>query len=163
MPIFNKFYKDSAGEISPAALQFAGAFLSVEVAVPTVLAETLEKAGEPIPPPAEGLALIDSLALIDTGASRTCVHESILTGLGVNPVGVVSTGTAAGQTQGLLYPARLNFPGEHMQVEFGSVIGVDLSGQDVEGGPIIALVGREILGRTLFIYNGAGGFFSICT
>ena len=44
-----------------------------------------------------------------------------------------------------------------------SVIGVDLSGQEVEGKPIIALIGREVLGRTLFVYNGRGGFFSICT
>lgn len=50
-----------------------------------------------------------------------------------------------------------------MEAEFGSVVGVDLSGQHVEGRPIIVLVGRDILALTLFIYNGRGGFFSICT
>lgn len=40
----------------------------------------------------------------------TCVHEPILTGLGLNPIGIVNSGTAKGLVQQSVYPARIVFP-----------------------------------------------------
>lgn len=157
MPIFNRFYRRADGQLSPEGLRAVGAFLNVEVRIPEALAKLLAARDEPQPQPEEGVALID------TGASRTCVHEPVLKKLGVNPVGLITTGTAGGRVQQPLYPARLSFPGEQMQAEFGSVIAVDLTGQKIQDKPIIALIGRDILALTLFIYNGRGGFFSIAT
>jgi hypothetical protein len=105
------------------------------------------------------------MALIDTGASNTRVHEPILKALGLNPIGSMTSGTAAGPTQHSLYPVRLEFPADHIDREFDSVVGVDLSGQvaNLSTGPepIIALIGRDVLRDWILIYNGIGGVISI--
>jgi hypothetical protein len=51
--------------------------MNVDLDVPPALAASLTAAGQPVPPQRRA-----SLALIDTGATLTCVHEPILTGLG---------------------------------------------------------------------------------
>ncbi|MEX2372252.1 MAG: hypothetical protein WD800_00470, partial [Dehalococcoidia bacterium] len=68
-------------------------------------------------------------ALLDTGASTTCIDGAVLRSLSVPPIGVAAVGTAGGQVQQGIYPAALRFPGmDDMQVEFSSVLGVDLGG-----------------------------------
>jgi len=46
-------------------------------------------------------------------------------------------------------------------VEFGSVIGVDLSGQSIAGQDVIVLLGRDVLSRCVLVYNGPGGSFTL--
>jgi predicted aspartyl protease len=82
----------------------------VEVHVPQAIAQVLNQQAKPIP------AAVTGLALIDTGASRTCVHEPSLTSLGLNPISVVNSGTARGVVQQSVYPARLVFPDPRMDV-----------------------------------------------
>jgi hypothetical protein len=116
-------------------------------------------AGGTLPTPEAGFALID------TGASGTCVHEPILQKLGLNPIGTVMSGTAAGQVPHNLYPARIEFPGEAIDRDFNSVAGVNLSGQTISLStgihPIIALIGRDVMADWILTYNGVGGFISI--
>jgi hypothetical protein len=115
--------------------------------------------GLPLPAPVSGVALID------TGASHTCVNDAALKALAVNPIGVTTTRTAAGPATQSRYPVRLEFPGEALDLEFSSVTGVDLSGQAVSVNnsqiPIIVLVGRDVLGNCVLTYNGPGGFFTL--
>jgi hypothetical protein len=105
------------------------------------------------------------MALIDTGASMTCVHEPILRQIQLNPIGVALFGTAKGQVQQSIYPARIVFPvWGGMTIDFQGVAGVDLSGQSIQTTPpepVICLVGRNILERFVFVYNGPGGFWTI--
>lgn len=161
MPTHNKFYRDPDGNHSPQNLQIIGPLLQVEVSVASALAQHLASQGQPLPAPVSGWALVD------TGATSTCVHETVIAGLGANPIGVATTGTAHGPVQRALYAARLNFPAEGFNLEFSSVIGVDLAGQSPpetkEAGrlPLIALVGRDILMGCVFTYNGPGGFFTL--
>jgi hypothetical protein len=140
------------------ALQTNGPILNVLVHIPTALAQLLSQ-GTPIPSPQSGIALID------TGASHTCVDESSLVKLGVNPIGVATTRTAAGPANQSRYPVRLEFPGEGLDLEFSSVTGVDLSGQAIDIGaqshPIVVLVGRDVLSQCVLVYNGPGGFYSL--
>jgi len=133
----------------------AGPLLQVQVEVPQAPAAYLSGQGQPIPGPQSGWALID------TGATRTCVDKDVLTKLGVKPTGTVKTGTAAGQVEQLLYPAKLNFPVAGFQIEFGSVIAVDLRGQTIAGANVVVLVGRDVLARCLLVYNGSAGMFSL--
>lgn len=58
--------------------------------MPPIIVQTFTQQGEPIPQPVIGAALVD------TGASLTCVHEPILQGLGLNPIGVVQAGPRPG-------------------------------------------------------------------
>lgn len=140
---------------NPAALAGAGPVLEVEVNLPQPLISLLSSQNEPIPAPSPGVALID------TGASRTCIDSAVLSNLGINPIGVVAIGTAGGSTRCLLFPARLSFPVVNLVIDFGSVVGVNLQGQTINGAPLVVLIGRDVLSRCLLIYNGAGGFFTL--
>jgi len=132
-----------------------GAVLQVEVNLPQPLIELFGQQGKTIPAPHTGMALID------TGATMTCVEESVLTGLGINAIGLVSLGTPAGPVQRPLFPARVAFPEPKLVVDLSRVVAVDLRGQTIQGMPLIALVGRDILRACQFIYDGSGGFFTL--
>jgi hypothetical protein len=108
-----------------------------------------------IPPPIAGIGLID------TGATRSCVHAEIMKQLGVHPISVATSGTAAGQVNHSLYPAHFTFPAAKMEIDFASVVGVNLTGQEVAGKRIIALIGRDVLSMGIFIYNGHTGAYTI--
>jgi hypothetical protein len=104
------------------------------------------------------------IALIDTGATMTCVHEPILKLLTLNPIGAVTSGTANGPVQQSLYPASLHFTALGFGIELDQVAGVDLAGQTVPLNPpqnVVALIGRNVLSRCIFIYNGPGGFWTL--
>ncbi len=101
------------------------------------------------------------LALIDTGATRSCVDSQVISTLGVNPIGITVLGTARGRSQHHLYPAKFSFPAIRFEVEFGSVVGVDLTGQGAGKTRIVALIGRDVLSRCILIYHGTKGSFSL--
>ena len=156
MPTWHKHYVDvNTGRHIPEGLAGIGAVLQVEVNIPQPLIELLGQQGKPIPTPAIGMALID------TGASMTCVDESVLATLGINAIGLVSLGTAAGTVQRPLFPARVAFPEPKLVVDLSRVVAVDLRGQAIQGMPLIALVGRDILRFCQLIYDGSGGFFTM--
>ena len=156
MPIHNRHYVDqSIKEHIPAALATVGAILEVQIQIPKALSDLLESQNQVIPPPVTGFALID------TGATRTCADQLALSGLGINPIGLVSMGTAGGPTQCPLFPARLWFPSLNLGAEFDSIVGVNLQGQAISDQQITVLIGRDILSRGLLIYSGNGGFFTL--
>ena len=155
MPIHNRFFRRPNQELSPEGLSSAGPLLQVQVMVPPALAALLGQSNQPIPAPGTGWALID------TGATRTCVDKVVLNKLGVQATGTITTGTAAGPAQQFLYPAKLTFPSANFDLEFGSVIGVDLGGQSIAGKNVIVLLGRDVLSRCILIYNGPGGVFTL--
>jgi hypothetical protein len=159
MPVFSSqnFEKTPDGQmkLSPARLAQYGPIIDVLISIPLALAELYTKQNKPIPSPIAGIGLID------TGATRSCVHDEIMKQLGVYPIGVATSGTAAGQVQHSLYPAHFSFPAANINIDFSSVVGVNLTGQNVDGKPIIALIGREVLSMGIFVYNGHVGAFSI--
>ncbi len=132
-----------------------GPVFPVEIAIPSALSRFLASQSQSIPSPVAGFALID------TGATRSCVYIHVISSLGVNPISITSLGTAGGRSQHHLYPAKFNFPAIKFEVEFGSVAGIDLSGQGVGNMQIIALIGRDVLSRCLLVYNGPKGSFSL--
>ncbi len=104
------------------------------------------------------------MALVDTGASITAIDVPILSQLGVNPVGKASVGTADGPALQSTFPARIAFPGTGFPgFEIPAALGCNLQGQIVAMNqkPIIALIGRDILSRFVFIYNGSAGMFTL--
>lgn len=158
MPVFNNFLRDAQGNLHPAGLTNAGALFNVEIQLHVAFAGALAQQNQPIP------AGIPGMAMIDTGASGTCVHEPILQQLGINPVGVVQGLTAAGQVQQSLYPARLVFLATGWTLDVPNVVGVNLEGQMAPLDPpqaIVALLGRDLLERWTFTWNGPGGFWTV--
>ena len=161
MPIHNRFIRDRDGNLSPEALIGLGAFLNIEIHVPPAIATALTDAGSPVPAPVTGVALID------TGATITCIHEPILRDqLGLNPISVMKAGTASGPTQQNVYPARIvGTVAQSFTLDLDGVAGVNLSGQIVNTLPdpqeVVALLGRNFLSHCVLIWNGPGGFWTI--
>src|SRR5947209_20320275 len=131
MPIYNGHFveNDPAGgqRLSPTTLAALGPVLAVSVSIPQALAAFNTRQQIPLPSPITGIALIDS------GATKSCVHAPIMSNLGVNPIGVASSGTAAGQVLHNLFPAHFTFPSAGINIDFASVVGVDLAGQIING------------------------------
>jgi hypothetical protein len=108
-----------------------GPALPVEVCVPQELEKYLATEGLPIPPPVQGMALID------TGCTITAVDGSAILSIGVKSVGTSKTLTAGGPLPVNLYPARFNFPSFGVQIEYSSMAGVDLTGRKGGGRPLL--------------------------
>lgn len=130
------------------ALEKNGPIINVEIAIPLSLAKHLRGEKVAVPAPIKGLALIDS------GASTSCVDSQVIGRLGVKPIGVGIALTAGGACEQNLYPARFDFPEGKISFEFSSVMGVDLKEQTIMGRRLVALVGRDVLSGCVFVYNG---------
>ncbi len=158
MSIYNGLFSEndpSGGQrLSAAVLATLGPILQVSVSIPQALAALYTRQQIPLPSPVTGTALID------TGASKSCVHGTIMRNLGVNPIGVITSLTAAGLALQNLYPAHFTFPATNIEIDFASVVGSDLAGQIINGQQLIALIGRDVLSLGIFIYNGSLGTFS---
>ena len=171
MPIWFKRIVDHNGQSDPKKLRKDGAIVQIQIGVAGPLVEWLSERDAPIPPSVVGAAMLD------TGASRTCVDVGILKGLGLEPTGIVDAWSPAGNSVDGLYFANLNFPelsvyGEFAKPDIGlsplitvsfdhAVVGIDLGGQTVHGLPLVAFVGRDILRVGQFLYDGLGGFYSV--
>ena len=150
MPILNGVFIQPPGNaLGPNVLQQTGPVIEVQVAVPTALEQLLRQNNQPIPPPIRGRALID------TGATISSVDDASIRSLNVSPVGLINTGTAGGPQQQNMYPARFIL-GVGWVFEFSRVTGSNLTGTG-----LIALIGRDVLSRTLMVYNGPLGLFSL--
>lgn len=157
MPVFNKLYAPATFKFNPQLFREHGALLVVEIHIPSVLENVWTAQKKTIPTPKKGVALID------TGATNTCVDYTVISSLGVKSVGVINSGTAGGLAQMNLFPARLKFPNENLDLEFTSCAGVSLDGQAALGLPIVALLGRDVLSNFILIYNGPAGMYTITT
>jgi len=161
VPIYNSFHQPQRGgsvQPFPAGLQLAGPVLPVQIEVPVALANQLQSANQTIPNPVSGFALID------TGASMSAVDITVIQQLGVQQVGIANVGTAGGPQKQATYPARFAFPGTNIPtIDFSQLLGANLAGQNVPGqqGPLIALLGRDILQHFVLVYNGPLGTFTI--
>lgn len=158
VPIHTQFNYNKNGKLSAGALAQLGAFFPIEVQVPPQIAEVMTKAGQTVPKSVSGIGLID------TGATLTCIQEDILVSLGLNPIGQANAGTANGPVQRNIYPARIVFPTKGWTLDLARAMGVNLTGQVIPTDPpqpIIALLGRNLLERCVFIYNGLVGLWTI--
>jgi hypothetical protein len=134
-----------------AELQLQGPKVEIEIAVPTVLAEFLERSGLPVPPPQRGFALID------TGASITAVDEEVVASLGIQPIGQMKLSTPRQSMPAWLYAARLTCCVTTRPVlEVLDIVGCTLQPQG-----FIALLGRNFLSQVVLVYDGPAGLFTL--
>jgi hypothetical protein len=158
MPIFNRYFlipdPNTQGNTTfgHEALFNAGPRLPVEIKIPNALANYLTQKGQPVPSPVSGDALVD------TGASVSCVDETVIQNLGVNPVGISQVGTpSSANISQFQYPVLFAFPGTTLPaIEIAHALGSVLQPQG-----LLALIGRDILSSFVFTYNGVGGFITL--
>lgn len=135
-------------QVAPAeALVERGPRVQVVVAVATPIAEQLLQQGTPLPPPVSGLALID------TGASSTCVDETAAQALRLPVVDVVRVASAShAATSHNVYPIQVEIVGAPISIDAPRAIGAPLAAQG-----LLALIGRDVLQHCALFYNGPAG------
>lgn len=143
-----------AGQLTPW-----GPLINVIVNVSAPKMEALNKAGQPIPPPAV------AKLVVDTGASLTSIDCTILQQLGLTPTGVVpihTPSTVAGTPHNAnQYDVSLVIIGQVPgTVVFNSpataVIDGEFKAQGIDG-----LLGRDVLALGRMIYGGPDGWYGI--
>lgn len=119
----------------------------------------LTAANQPIPNP------VPIRALVDTGASGTCLDPVVLTGLGLNPTGSVTVNTPSTGSQPHVadqYDVSLFVPGSlptHVPLTINTIPVICAELLQQQG--FHALIGRDILSQCVLIYLGAVGAFTL--
>jgi hypothetical protein len=133
-----------------------GPILSALIAVSEARGHALKGAGQPVPSP------VPVTALIDTGASCTCVDPAILAALSLTPTGSVSISTpstGAMPHQADQFDIALLIPAPNGPPLIFQTIPVIASELAIQG--IDALIGRDILDQCLLCYNGSAKTFTL--
>jgi len=103
--------------------------------------------GQAVPPPTTGLALID------TGASVTCIDETAAQQLKLPVVDVVTIGSAShASAQASVYPISIDIAGLPISIDAPRAVGAALASQG-----LLLLIGRDVLQFCTLFYNGITG------
>ena len=101
---------------------------------------------------------LSTTALIDTGASHTVVNYGLLTPLDLKPIGSATVMTAGNVVSSSVFSVILTIPlGEVMFNMPLQVCEAELHGQE----HFDCLLGRDVLNKAVFNYNGAADSFSL--
>jgi predicted aspartyl protease len=135
-------------KISPRVILLqTGPCVQVVVGLAQSLAEQLVQQGHAVPQPVAGVALVD------TGASTTCIDEALAQRLGLPAIDVVQmTSASHAGTQANVYPIQMEIVGSPIIVNVPRAIGANLAPQG-----IVALIGRDYLQHCTLFYNGLTG------
>jgi predicted aspartyl protease len=129
------------------ALLQNGPCVQVVIGLGQSLAEQLVKQGQAVPEPAAGIALVD------TGASTTCIDDALAQRLRLPAIDVVHmTSASHAGTEANVYPIQMEIVGSPIIVNVPRAIGANLAPQG-----IVALIGRDYLQHCTLFYNGITG------
>jgi len=133
------------------ALMQRGPIVQVTIGVEQNIAQQLVSQGTPLPQPVPGVALID------TGATSTCIDDAIAKQLNLPVVDVVSIASASHvETKQSVYPALIEVVGIAIKFNALRAIGVPLANQGIQ-----VLIGRDLLQHCTLFYNGMIGSFTL--
>lgn len=133
------------------ALLQRGPIVQVSVTVGRAIAQEIVQKGGSVPAPVSGLALID------TGATSTCVDEQAAQQLQLPAIDVVTVASASHpSTQQNVYPIQIEVVGLPIRVDAPRAVSAPLKAQG-----LLLLVGRDVLQHTLLVYNGPTGSFTL--
>ncbi len=96
-------------------------------------------------------------AVVDTGASVTCIDNSFAKNLNLPIVDVVQMTSASHEsTQQNVYPIQLQIVGSPIRIEIPHAMGANLAAQG-----LVALIGRDYLQHCTLHYNGVTGAITL--
>ena len=131
----------------PAALQMRGPIVQVSVSVEQNIAQQLLQSGTTLPPPISGFALID------TGASMTCIDNEAAKQLQLPVIDVTKMASAShDSTDCNIHPIQIDVPGINLKIGVPRAMGASLKAQD-----LLLLIGRDVLQHGTLFYNGISG------
>lgn len=132
-----------------AALQVRGPILQVSVTIEQNAGKGLVAQGKTLPVPKSGLALID------TGASSTCIDEQTAKDLGLPVIDVANMQSASHEKhQCNVYPVQIITP--IVTLNAPRAMGAALASQG-----LLVLIGRDVLQNCNLFYNGPMGQFTL--
>jgi predicted aspartyl protease len=136
-------------------LEEFGPRLEIEVRLPII--RDRKKAGFPIAavPGSERFSRMP--ALIDTGASRTVLTPEAIERVGLPLVDHATLSRAGGEDRVGAHAASIHFP----RYRLATIEGIQVLCCELPHQPVQCLIGRDILSRWLFTYNGKTGEWSI--
>lgn len=136
-------------QLPPAvALQMRGPVLQVTVSIEQNAAKALLSQGKNIPSKT-------GLALIDTGASNTCIDEQAAKELGLPVIDVGSMQSASHEKHPCnIYPVQIVTP--VVTLNSSRTMGANLAPQG-----LVVLIGRDVLAACNLFYNGPSGQFTL--
>jgi predicted aspartyl protease len=131
-------------------LQVRGPLIQVSVGVMPVLTKEMAQEGIAVPSPITGQALID------TGASNTCIDAEIAAKIGAPVIDKVTMHSAShASTEANIYPVHFDIIGLGVGRNVPRCMGAALQSQG-----IIMLIGRDALVDCNLFYNGLTGSFT---
>ena len=141
-----KTANDKTVDVPPAvALQGRGPVLQVSVTIEENAGKALISQGKPLPAPKQGLALID------TGASNSCIDEQAAKDLGLPIIDVGTMQSAShDKAPSNIYPVQIITP--IFTLNSPRTMGAALASQG-----LLAIIGRDVLMRCTLFYNGPMG------
>jgi len=135
----------------PVALTQRGPVVQVSVSVGEQIAGPILQAGGTLPSPMSGLALIDS------GATSTCIDEGAAQKLQLPAIDVVTIASAShAAAEQNVYPIKVEVVGLPIAINAPRAVGAPLEPQG-----ILVLLGRDVLQHCVLVYNGPAGSFSL--
>ena len=130
-------------------LEQSGPLMEIQIAPSSPVVEFLRSNDDEVPTP------IRCAAMIDTGASSTVIREGIAQQLNLNPRGSVNIATpSCAQYPCNTYDITMLFPATKVAIQIVTVVEAPLSGQNID-----CLIGRDILKRSILIYEGYSNRF----
>ena len=136
---------------SGTALMQRGPIVQVTIGVEQNIAQQLLSQGIPLPQPVPGVALID------TGATSTCIDEEVAKQLNLPVIDVVSIASAShAYAKQNVYPSLIEVVGIAIKFNALRAIGVPLVNQGIH-----VLIGRDLLQHCTLFYNGMIGSFTL--
>ncbi len=124
-----------------------GPCIQVSIGLAKLIATQLLEQAKEIPEPVSGLAMID------TGASCTCIDNAIALQMGLPVIDVVKMTSASHEnTPANIYPVYAELLGTGIIVDIPRAMGAALEPQG-----IIMLIGRDFLQHCTLFYNGLAG------
>ncbi|MCL5611679.1 MAG: retroviral-like aspartic protease family protein [Chloroflexi bacterium] len=135
----------------PLALMQRGPIVQVTIGVEQNMAQQLVAQGAQLPQPVSGVALID------TGATSTCIDEVIARQLNLPAIDVITIASAShANSKQNVYPALIEVIGIAIKFNALRAIGVPLANQGIQ-----VLIGRDLLQHCTLFYNGMIGSFTL--
>lgn len=132
------------------ALLQQGPAVPVVLSVAQTIADQLMQRGLPVPAPVPGQAIID------TGASSTCIDDATAQRLQLPVIDVVNmTSASHASTQQNIYPVLIEVAGG-LRIDVQRAMGANLAAQG-----LVALIGRDFLQHCTFFYNGPSGLITL--
>jgi len=124
-------------------LRQIGPIIEIIIFPPGPVFNALKAQGKPIPNK-------KVIALIDTGATGSCINNAVAEELKLIARDVVPVQTPAGETKQPIYDVGFALPSLTQQ----NILPILVLGADLTGQPYNALIGRDILSMCTLIYNG---------